>query len=158
MVYHGLTLRKHADRSTGERIPKWDPDTGEKRLFNPHTDRYEPWPLAGVTLDHVWPNIKVPTKVLGRWVGEGFVTVTNSRWVVRPGGPPEDPYRVDPAHGIPHTFMHVDSFTFHLMGGTTVTYKVVHQPDKYHDGPHGTDSAGDPSAQVDHFYLADLVP
>lgn len=153
-----LTVRKLADKTSGERVTRYDPDTGEKKLVNPATpgDDHEPWPLAGVQIIGTPPTV---TTASTGWVDnaarEGWVTIEGQRAVVRPGGPPEDPYRVDPAKGIPHVFRHADALVLHTVDGD-VRYRVVAQPDKYHQGPEGTDAVGDPTADVRHFYVLEL--
>lgn len=156
VVWRALELRILADRSSGERVPKWDPDTGEKKLYNPATGRCEPWPRLGVMLAETPRYVKIPANALERWLAEDVVSVLGSRGVVRPGGPPEDPWRIDSTKRIPHTFRHVDTIVFHTT--PEVRYAVVVQPDKYHDGPPGEDRAGDLNARVFHDYLCELVP
>ncbi len=151
-----LKVRKLADTRGQERVVRYDPETGERRLVNPATGRPEPWPLLGVVIDGDTPAAcDVPTSWVDRGRREGWIVLEGERAVVRPGGPPENPYLVDATKGIPHVFVHADAVVLKLMDGD-VRYRVVHQPDKYHDGPAGTDAVGDPTARCDHFYGLEL--
>lgn len=153
-----LVVRKLADTSQGERVARFDPDTGEKKLVNPLTpgDDHEPWPLAGVEFVGDPPK---ETTVSTGWVDagriDGWIVMEGQRPVVRPGGPSEDPYRVDPDKGIPHTFIHADTIVVKTVQGD-VRYRVTRNPDKWHDGPEGTDAVGDPNAVVEHYYTLEL--
>lgn len=141
-----LTLRKIADTSSGERVPRWDPETGEKFLVNPATGEPEPWPLLGVQIEGEPPETTtIGTTVVERARQEGWLSLEGERAVVRPAGPAHAPYLKQ------HTFVHADALVLHLLDGQ-VRYRVVRNPDKWHDGPEGTDVAGDPTARVEHFY------
>lgn len=141
-----LTIRKLADTSRGERITRFDPETGERRLVNPATGQPEPWPLLGISIEGDVPEqTTVPTSFVENGRREGWIEVEGERAVVRPAGPPGQPYLKQ------HTFIHADAIVLRLIDGD-LRYRVVHQPDKYHDGPEGTDAVGDPTARVDHFY------
>jgi hypothetical protein len=145
-----LTFRRLADRSQGERVVRWDHETGEKVLVNPATGEPEPWPLAGVQIEGDVPTqTTLSTSIVDRGRGEGWISVEGERAVVRPAGPPGAPYLKK------HTFVHADVVVLHLVAGD-VRYRVTHQPDKYHEGPEGTDAVGDPNARVDHFYGLEL--
>lgn len=153
-----LSIHKIADKTSGERVARFDPETGERRLLNPATpgDEHEPWPLAGVEFVGDPPSeTRVPTGYVDNARREGWIVLEGARPVVRPGGPPEDPYRVDPAKGIPHVFVHADAMVFKTVHGD-VRYSVTRNPDKWHDGPEGTDAVGDPTARVEHFYTIAL--
>ena len=137
-LHLGLTVRKRADRTGPE------PAAGEA------------WPLAGVDILDPPLLAKVPTSFVDRASLEGWVTVEGARVVVKPGGPPTDPWRPDKVH----TFRHLDAFTIHAATGP-VRYRVTRQPDKYTAGgdPVPAEPAhlavGDPSMTVDWFYLAE---
>jgi hypothetical protein len=122
----GLQIHKLADDSVGERVVRYDQETGERLLVNPRTGQPEPWPLKGVELLVAPDETGISTTLLEQGRSEGWISVEGENPVVRPGGPPEDRYRVY------HTFIHLDSITFHTIHGD-VKYKVVHQPDKYAD-------------------------
>lgn len=141
----GFRIRKLADMQPGEqRVKMWDPETGEAFLVNPRTGQPEPWPLLGVTFEvPPPPSVTVPTSFIDNGVAEGWITVENERYVHRPGGPADNPWKVT------HTFRHVDSFTVHAVEGD-VSYKVVHQPDK-----HEADEATGLGGRVDWFYLGE---
>jgi hypothetical protein len=142
----GLRLRRVADTSGGEEVVVLDPATGARRrtVLKPEGHEDEPWPLAGVRFDGEPPErARVPTSTIDLGVAEGWVELEGEQVVHRPGGPPEAPYRVT------HTFRHAEAIIFRFLDGEH-RYRVVHQPDKYHDGPAGTDA--DPTARVDWFY------
>lgn len=125
----GLTIRKHRVEDHRPRIAGYDPLSGEKTLINPLTYEPMPYELAGVDIEGELPErFTVPTKLLATWRAEGWVTVDppEGRPAHRPGGPPEDPWRVA------HTFIHYDQATFNFLSGP-VTARVIHQPDKYAD-------------------------
>lgn len=141
-----LTVRKHADTSTGERVKRWDPETGDSFLVNPATGQREPWPLLGVSIEGEVPEeTTVGTRFVDGGRSEGWISVEGEKAVVRPAGPSERPYLKQ------HTFVHFDAITLHTLAGD-VRYRVVRNPDKWHDGPEGTDVAGDPTARVENFY------
>lgn len=145
----GLRIRKLADKSEGERIVRFDPETGEKKLVNPHTagDDHEPWPLAGVQIEGDTPKLtRVPTSFVASGRAEGWIELENDRPVHRPGGTPDDPWMKT------HTFIHADAVILKTVDGD-VRFEVVHQPDKYDDeSGEPTEEAGDPTTHVDWFY------
>jgi len=122
----GLTIRKLADTSSGERVVRFHPETGERQLVNPATGQPEAWPLAGVRLDEAPDETGISTTKVVEGKSEGWITLVNERPVVRPGGPANDKWRVM------HTFLQADQIVFHTVEGD-VTYDVTHQPDKYAD-------------------------
>lgn len=164
----GLVIRKHADTRGQERLVRYDPVTGEKRLVNPATpgDVHEPWPLLGITLEVAPERTTITTQLLAEGVSAGWLTAENQRPVVRPAGPTQD-VLASSHTGQPHLFVHADRIVFHTLDGD-VAYKVVHQPDKYadasqaNDGPLDTVTANDTpvtadlyaagATRVDHFY------
>lgn len=153
----GLRIRKVADKSTGQRVRGYDSRTGEPCLINPETERPEPWPLAGITFEGAAPPAAtvLSTSFVARGQAEGWLELVNPRVVHRPGGPPEDRWRVT------HTFTHVEAIVFKALE-ENVRYRVTHQPDKYVDGRPDTArvtdeiyAAGD--TRVDWFYTVELV-
>lgn len=108
MTHQPLVLRKHADDDGG---------------------------LAGISF--AGPAIDPPyeTKITPRKVREGirdgWLSVEGEQIVHRPGGPPDDVWRVT------HTFRHYTALVFHTLDGD-VRYRVVHQPDKYADRAEAT--------------------
>lgn len=127
-----LRIRKLADKSDAQRIVKFDPDTGEKRLVNPLTpgDVHEPWPLAGIQFEGPPPAYTtVSQSFVTNALSEGWLSLENSRQVTRPGGPPE--FRENPSQA--HNFLHADALVFNTVDGA-VRYKVLRQPDKYVEG------------------------
>jgi hypothetical protein len=154
-----LRLRKVADRSTGVRIPRWDPETGERKLINPLTpgDSHEPWPLAGVQLEGEPPKeTAVSTSFVSQGRREGWLTVEGEKVVHRPGGPPEDMWRADRTY----TFQHYDTLVFKTLDGD-VRYKVTKNPDKFVDSDDPEekvtkDKYESGQTRVDHFYCLAL--
>lgn len=160
----GLRLRKHADKSTGTRIPKYDPNTGEKRLVNPDTpgDAHEPWPLLGVSIangDGPPKRITLTPSKIAEGVAEGWITVEGGTPVVRAAGPTPDVWASSHT-GQPHTFIHYDSITLRTLDGD-FAYKVVHQPDKYVASANPKDKVTraayeSGNTRVDNFYVLEL--
>jgi hypothetical protein len=112
-----LSVKKLADKTDGERVTRFDPETGQPK----------PWPFAGLEIIGDPPErTQVASKFVTRGQAEGWIEVINPRMVHRPGGPPEEPWRVT------HTFMQADAIVFKCVEGD-VRYEVVHQPDKYDD-------------------------
>src|SRR4051794_9879076 len=104
-----LRIRKIADKTAGERVRRFNAETGEPFLINPATGDPEPWPLLGLEVvdsngakSDPPKNTRVPTKWVVRGSAEGWLTLVGERLVHRPGGPVEDPYRIT------HTFTHAD--------------------------------------------------
>lgn len=127
-----LAIRKLANREGQERVVRFDPVTGEKKLVNPATsgEDHEPWPMAGVRFEGEAPDtISVPMSYIDIAVAEGWVTRINERGVVRPAGPSQEVWASSHT-GIPHTFIQADEVVFHMIDGD-YRYKVVRQPDKY---------------------------
>lgn len=120
-----LTVRKLADKTTGERVVRFDPATGEKRLVNPDTpgDEHEPWPLAGVQIEDPPDETTASTTFVNAGVAEGWIDLVGSRVQHAPGGPPADQWRVT------HTFIEADRLVFHTVDGDLV-YDVVANPGK----------------------------
>jgi hypothetical protein len=128
-----LHIRKLADTSSGTRVKRFNQDTGEPYLLNPETGQAEPWPLLGVEVVGDAPQVtRVPTSWVTRGVAEGWLELVNGRMEHRPGGPPEDPWKVT------HSFQHADAIRFKTVDGEPeVVYNVTHQPDKYADDGDG---------------------
>lgn len=146
----GLRIRKLADTTAGERVTRWNPDTGEKYLMNPATGEPEPWPLAGVQVEGDPPDAcRVSTGFVDAAVADGWMERVGERVVHRPGGPRAKPWQET------HTFVHCDELVMHLVDGD-LRYRVTGQPDKYHGGPEGSDAVEDPDAEVRHFYTLEL--
>ena len=124
MAIEGLRVRKLADQS-GERITRYNPETGEKYLVNPETGEPENWPFLGLKIEGKPPKVTaLATSFVIRGQAEGWLSLDNPRMVHRPGGPPEDPWRVT------HTFTHADAVTLKTVDGD-VRYRVVDNPDKW---------------------------
>lgn len=154
-----LRVRKVADKSQGDRIKRFNPDTGEPYLLNPATGQPEPWPCRGLEIvdeqgSSASPprTTRVPTKWVVRGVAEGWLELRGSNLVHRPGGPVEDPYRIT------HTFTHADQIVLITVPGEAdIVYDVTHQPDKYADPgtdktPVSQDMYSGGATRVDHFY------
>lgn len=160
-----LTVRKLADRSTGERIrvPITQPvtladgtvvqaETGQVKLVNPATpgDAHEPWPFAGIQVVDAPDTCSVPARWVARAILEGWLELEGARPVTRPAGPAHDPA------ASMHQFVHADALVIHTVDGD-VRYRIVHQPDKYvADGDDETSMTDEHYAagnsRVDHFY------
>jgi hypothetical protein len=137
--YETLQLRRVADKTGAQRWIRWHPITGDRMVVRPETVAHpdfnyermepEPWPLLGVKLENEVPPAftSIATKLVSKGKTEGWISSTGDQVVHKPGGPPEEPWAKT------HTFLHSDTITFHFLNGD-VTYKVVHQPDKYEDG------------------------
>lgn len=181
-----LTLRKHADKTTGTRVVRYVVTTdedgnerAEKRLVNPATpgNEHEAWPLAGVSFCEISgetcdpPGLtSITSDRISEGVAEGWVTTEGATPVVRPAGASQDAWNSTQT-GQPHLFIHYDHITFHTLEGD-FTYRVVHQPDKYADHGQATyeiaafdaddDTPVTPevyeagATRVDHFYVIEL--
>ena len=122
-----LRVRKLADKTEGERVVRFDPVTGERKLVNPYTagDAHEAWPLAGVQVEGDAPAVcSVSTSFVSNGIDEGWIELVNARPAHRPGGPPTNEWKVT------HTFMHADAIVLKTVDGD-VRYQVTRQPDKY---------------------------
>jgi hypothetical protein len=127
--YEMMTLRILADRSGSQGADGAWPVRGME--FGDRDNRSDP-PKRSI----------VPTSSIQMWRDRGILTTEGSRIVVRPGGPPENPWKVDAEKGIPHMFEHLDRVVFHTMTHGDVVYEVVANPDKWPDrkaseGPNG---------------------
>lgn len=162
-----LTVRKLADRSTGERlrVPITQPveladgtvvqvETGQVKLVNPATpgDAHESWPLAGIQVVDAPDECTVGARWVTRGVAEGWIELEGARLVTRPAGPAHDPTAST------HQFVHADALVIHSVDGD-VRYRVTHQPDKYADHEEADDETPVTSeayaaggTRVDHFY------
>ena len=152
----GLAVRKVADKSGGDRVVRYDPATGERKLVNPATpgDDHEPWPLLGVVVEGETPQTcRVPTSFVQLGVAEGWIEREGEGVVHRAGGPPSDPWRST------HTFVQADTIVLHLADGD-LSYRVVHQPDKYADAsrqrPYDPATDDNATTVVDWFYDLEL--
>jgi hypothetical protein len=127
-----LQIRKLADKSVGERVTRYDPETGASYLTDPETwDRADestwveqPWPLLGIQVDNAPKTCEIPLKFLLRGRAEGWLTIEGEEVVHRPGGPPENPWAVT------HTFVQGDVLVLHSVDGD-VRYEIVDSPDKW---------------------------
>jgi hypothetical protein len=71
---------------------------------------------------------RVATAFVDRGRAEGWIAVEGEEVVHRPGGPPDDLWRVT------HTFRHYETIVLKTHDDREdVRYKVTHQPDKYVD-------------------------
>lgn len=130
---HGLTIHKLADKSVTE----------------------TPRPLLGIRLEPALDQARVPTNVVADGIAEGWITGEGETVVHRPGGPPDDLWRVT------HTFRHFVALVFHTDDEGDVRYTVTHQPDKYADHDQATYpdqvkkfKAGDDTEVTDDIYAA----
>ena len=151
----GLKIRKVPDKSEGERIVRFDPDTGEKKLVNPATEgeEHEAWPLLGVRIENEEPPryCEMSTGYVAAARSAGWMEATGEKVVHKPAGPAENPWANT------HTFVQLKTITIKTLDGD-VRYNVVHNPDKYDDETgEPTDNAGDPTTHVDWFYGLELA-
>lgn len=127
MAPQPLAIRKLADRTSAERAVRFDPETGEKFLYDPTTPGFdpEPWPLLGVRVEGGAPkHTVVSTTWVARARAEGWATLEGEEVVHRPGGPRENPWAVT------HTFVHGKALVLHTVDGD-VRYRIVTNPDKW---------------------------
>lgn len=104
-----LVIRKLADRSGGG-----DP----------------PWPFIGLRFEGPPPiRTCVSTKKVKDGLVEGWLTAKGETVVHRPGGPPEEPWR------LAHTFIHYTEISFHTVDGV-FRYRVARNPDKWPEWKH----------------------
>lgn len=97
-----------------------------------HPDKY---PSLGIDIVDTFGKSVAPPKtcrVSTGWVDKlraaGLVTLENEQVQHRPGGPPDDLWRVT------HTFKHADAIVLKTQEGQPdLRYRVTHQPDKYVD-------------------------
>ena len=159
----GFRARIHADRTDGERVKRYDPETGEGYLADPSTWRRDdpatwvekPWPATAIELiDGAPASAQTTLQWIRKRQAEGLVVVEGERPEHRPGGPPDDLWRVT------HTFIHIDALVLKTTDGD-VRYRVVRQPDKYVAGGADEDlvtpdiyAAGE--TDVAWFYLLEL--
>jgi hypothetical protein len=161
----GLQIRILADKSEGERITvpvletvtlrngeSVQVPTGQTKLVNPDTPGvdHEPWPSAGVKLVSAPDECEIPTTTVDRGVQQGWIEMVDERLVRRPAGPADNPTRSW------HYFNQCNALIFKTVDGD-VTYKVVHQPDKYADFGEDSEPVTDEvysygNTRVDWFY------
>jgi len=157
MALEQLGIRKHADKTAKFLLPRFDPETGERFLYDPSTPGYEPesYPLAGVTF--VAPGdgsalgappkefLVSTTKVL-EGIKEGWIS-GDLQPVHRPAGPKDQPWLAT------HTFLHADRLTFHTLDGD-FEYEVAENPDKWPEEKDGELGFG---GEVKWFYHLKLA-
>jgi hypothetical protein len=122
-----LAVRKLADYTDGERLVRYDPDTGERLLVNPATDgdEHEPWPLLGVEPIGDLPDICiVATTFIATGVADGWVELEGEKIMHVEGGTEQEPWAVT------HTFVTADTVVFKFLDGD-IRYEVTRQPGKY---------------------------
>jgi hypothetical protein len=116
VAVEGLRIRKRAERSA---------DFVVHKRADGSLDHGLPWPLAGIEIVGKPPKeTYVPNTWVNKAAAEGWLTLEGEQMVHRPGGPPEEPWRVT------HTFRHADALVLHTADGD-VRYKVVENPDKW---------------------------
>lgn len=145
----GLRVRKLAKTDGEVRIRSFDPTTGQKALYNPATERHEPWPLLGLTMEGEAPPLAViPTSFVAKGLEEGWLQLEGIKVVHRSAGNLALPWESED----PHEFIHADAIVLDFVE-QTYRYRVTQQPDKWpeeKDGPAGF------GGEVCHFYLAEL--
>lgn len=126
-----LSIRKLADKTSGRRVTRYDPDTGQPKLVNPDTpgEEHEAWPLAGVLIEGEVPReTTAGIAFINKGIAEGWIERRGERPIVRPAGKSQADW--NGVQGQPHVFLHADEIVFKTLDGDVV-YRVVHQPDKY---------------------------
>lgn len=153
----GFRVRKLADKSSGERVKRFDPVTGEAYLADPNewvlddpsTHVSTPWPSLGVVVEGDLPQkTALNTGFVNKAVSEGWAELVNRSVVHRPGGPEDDPWRVT------HTFVQAEEIVFHLADGD-VKYRIVQNPDKFPESKNDFDEGF--GGEVNWFYVVELV-
>lgn len=144
-----LIIRKLADYSEGERITRFNPETGEKYLADPSDpDTPKPWPLAGVQIKGKPPKeLELPTSFVANGVAEGWIEIEDAEPVHRPGGVPENHW------ALTHTFVHGEAIVLKTLDGD-VRYRVVDNPDKWPAEKNLRDEGF--GGEVRHFYRLKL--
>jgi hypothetical protein len=128
----GLTVRRLADKTSSQRVKRYDPITGEAYLADPakwdatdpSTHQHDPWPFAGLQIDSPPKRTQVSTGWVQQMMSEGLVELEGVEVVHRPGGPAGARWRVT------HTFEHATHLVIKTVDGD-VRYRVVRNPDKY---------------------------
>jgi hypothetical protein len=146
MAESGLEIQKLADKTGEQRIPMFDPLTGEKKLVNPATpgEDHEPWPFAGIRIkneDGPPQYAAMSTSYVAQAISEGWIEATGEKRVFKPAGSKENPWSST------HTFIQYKTITIKTVDGD-VTYNVTRNPDKYDKHGEPTEEAGDPEAEV----------
>lgn len=140
-----LVIRKLADKSTGGRVTRFDPISGERQLFNPETNRPEPWPLAGISIEGGIPQTTaLSTDYIAKGKSEGWIVTEGDKLSHFPGGPEDNQWKTT------HTFFQYDTITIKTIDGD-VTYNVTSQAGKHED------SEEESGYRVDHFYRMELA-
>lgn len=137
-----LSLRKVADTSKGERVVRFDVETGERKLVNPATEgnEHEPWPLASVELVGDAPaKHNFADSFVARAMQDGYLELANPR---------AEATEVDGVSYERSPVMTGDEIVLHLANGD-VRYKVLEPPGRYRDD--------DGSVRVSHEYRCRLV-
>ena len=152
----GFRVRKLADKSSGERVKRFDPVTGDSYLADPETWNFEdkstwipnPWPLVGVVIEGEAPKkTALNTGFVNKAVADGWAELENRKIVHRPGGPEDDPWRVT------HTFVQADSILFHFYDGD-LKYNILSNPDKWPAQKNDFDEGF--GGEVNWFYVVEL--
>ena len=139
-VFRGLRVRKLADTTDGERVARFHPITGERMLVRLETvgaDGFdytqlqpEPWPLAGIALDAAPKYTRISTTKVEEGRREGWIELEGEGVIHRPGGPPEQPWKIT------HTFAQAETIVLKTVDGD-VRYRVTQNPDKWPDEKNG---------------------
>lgn len=146
-----IKIRKVADYSDGtERVPMFNPRTGEKYLVNPETGQSQSWSLLGVMFLGDPPDVTACSQsFVQTGVSEGWITWVNHNVVHKPGGPEGNEWSVT------HTFHEAEFLVFNVLVNENsrdikqVRYKVGRSPGKYLNS--------DGSYEVDWTYKLELV-
>jgi hypothetical protein len=151
-----LTIRKLADKSAGERVARFDPETGARYLADPETwDRHDestwvetPWPLAGIQIEGKPPKeMELSSSWVSLGVAEGWIELEGAEAVHRPGGRPDNPW------ALTHTFLHAEAIVLKTVDGD-VRYRVLDNPDKWPEEKNDRDEGF--GGEVRWFYRARL--
>lgn len=85
------------------------------------------------------PFVGLSQRFIEKGEREGHITVLGKRYVVRPAGTPDDPWKDAVGRRTNHLFMQADQIILRLKTGDQL-YTVRRNPDRYDAAGHATDS------------------
>lgn len=117
-----MKIKKIADKSV-ERLVRFDPETGRRKLIDPETGKESPRPLVGVMLLDYGERETISTKLVQQGIAEGWIEGRGEEVRHAPAGPPEHPWKRT------HTFVCYEQLVFHTLEGDIV-FSVAQNPCK----------------------------